>query len=179
MKIKHRNKSDNTPNKAEKTTTRAPWILPSVNVANVIGEISGLGIKIPEKDEFSGDAHELPQDLTKYSSKALGKLLSEFTAKSGFLEWEVSKADVINNHIETNMDILYNQLLLTVPGSTAYEKKARVMKNPQYMEVVQKKLTAHAKYKLLSSLLRRYEKYCATISREISRRDSDFKRTQN
>jgi len=55
---------------------------------------------------------------------------------------------------EKHMDILYNQLLLTIPGSTAYEKKARVMKNEKYISLVQQQLTAHAKYKLVASALR-------------------------
>jgi hypothetical protein len=135
------------------------------------------GFKVAEvKSEYP----ELPQDLTDLSSEELSQLFSKITAWTDYVAVQVSAAQVDERSIERKLETVSAQLMVTrmtnkASGDRVTAIKAEVSIDPKVLGLAEKLEKAYAYRKMIESIFFNLERDSALVSRELTRRTSDFK----
>lgn len=133
---------------------------------------AGAKLKISGYPEVEEDVVQMPSNLTRYSSKALGRLISGYTAMSNYVENITSIANstlkIEEAKSEQVEDSFYVAFMSQGYASTEAKAKARIM--PEYKKAKARYLEAYTKHSMLEASLNNYNKSISVVSREMSRR---------
>jgi hypothetical protein len=125
-----------------------------------------LGAELPGRPDIDPD---MPNDVTLLASDGIGRLHALFVSYTGWLESELSLAEISADEEQAFFEHIEAQVHLTRAGTVA-DKKAKTKNDPRYIAAEQKSLVAHARAKLLRARVRSYERCCGALSREMTRR---------
>lgn len=116
-----------------------------------------------------------PHDISNVSAKKLGFLYSKYTKLQSFYLSRLSMAEMDFASTKSRYKFLRSKYLLLARGRTISERKAFVTTRPKVRLSEQTMMEAKALYVMLRSYSLICDKYIACVSREITRREKDWK----
>jgi hypothetical protein len=136
----------------------------------------GLTFYKPEGEQVS-----LPSDITDISSEELGNLFTRLTAWTDYIASQLTMAQLEERAALKKKDYLENTLLIKRMGSqTKGERvttvKAEIAVNEDVVALDNDYEEKYAYRKLVEMLLTNHERDLSLVSREITRRSSDYRR---
>lgn len=147
-------------------------------VTRAKSQIDHLGLPTPHKP----NTIELrwPENVADISSEELAEHLAWCTGWASYAGWHLSHAETNEAAFEVEYATNQQALILNSAGDykTVTELKASVSNSKGLLVCKAKILEAKALRKMLAALLEGYDKKYTTISREISRRGSEFEGTR-
>lgn len=145
-------------------------------------QINSLGFPAPKKP-YSTDAESLewPANVADLSTTDLAKHLTWWSAWSGYARYNLARAETNHEAFATQYRIQTQIKIMKSKGDhkSVTELKASVAQLPEMQELEARMLKAEAEKKLLKALLENYEGKYKTVSREVSRRHSDFEENKS
>lgn len=139
-----------------------------------VDALTTLHISLPGRPMRNGKPlePEWPEDLSRCTSRKLGRLHGEYTAMAGYAESQLALVDTRQLAAKHNEKMV---LTLQELRGTAKTVKGRAA-NALVSEDAQSEATWHlrrvAEFKLIRALLEDYIRKQKAVSREIARRDS-------
>lgn len=128
-----------------------------------------------------GEQVQLPSDITDISSEELGNLFTRLTAWTDYIASQLTMAQLEERAALKKKDYLENTLLIKRMGSqTKGERvttvKAEIAVNEDVVALDNEYEEKYAYRKLVEMLLTNHERDLSLVSREITRRSSDYRR---
>jgi hypothetical protein len=128
-----------------------------------------------------GEQVQLPSDITDISSEDLGNLFTRLTAWTDYIASQLTMAQLEERAALKKKDYLENTLLIKRMGSqTKGERvttvKAEIAVNEDVVALDNDYEEKYAYRKLVEMLLTNHERDLSLVSREITRRSSDYRR---
>jgi hypothetical protein len=139
-----------------------------------VDHLEAIGASLPSKPEDP----DLPADITVVTSEELGRLYGQFVGYTGWLETELSLAEMAADEEQAFLEHKEAEIRLRKAG-TVSDKTAKTKNDEFYIQAEQAALMAQAKAKLLKVRVRSYERCCGALSREMTRRLGDIERVQH
>jgi hypothetical protein len=142
-----------------------------------LAELKKQGIDLPDKPEIR--IPSIPEDITDLSDNELMDLFTEMTAWSDFIAAQVACASIDERAAARTLEYAEaTAMLTTVTGKTsdrvAFAKAAR-MADPDVRELTEDLDAKHAYRKLVEVLAGNLDRDVNLVSRELTRRTSDYK----
>jgi hypothetical protein len=142
--------------------------------------INTLGLPLPEQPELWDDANVgWPRNVAELTPHQLAEHLTWWSGWCSYVEFQLSSAETDCENFEANYKHEMNVSLYKSKGDykTLTEAKASIIQRPDMLKMKQKVQYARALAVQLKSLLSGYELKHSTISREISRRQLEYGRS--
>jgi hypothetical protein len=122
----------------------------------------------------------MPKELTDLDGEELSHLFSSLTAWSNYIATQLSAAQVDERYAEKAVDSASARIMVTRMGQkTTGERvtaiKAEVAIDPKVLGLADKLEDAYAYRKMIEVMFYNLERDTALVSREITRRSSDFR----
>jgi len=133
--------------------------------------LNKLGITLTES--VDSVPLRLTKNVTEMTVRGLGKWLSRYTSMVVFLEPQVALASIDDFCLLEMLNYQKDKVLLSPKVQShpqASERKSLREIDKSVLELRRKRSKTNAKYVLLQSVLRAYDKALSTLSREITRR---------
>lgn len=116
---------------------------------------------------------KLDLHLASIDNSALGKLMTEFTAAAEYAAYAAAVAD-IDRTVEQNVLEFVESKVRLSKGGTVQKKSDKTNVDPRVIEARAKFLEKDAIATLTAVIQKNYERSLATISREITRRQTEL-----
>ena len=122
----------------------------------------------------------MPKDISVLDSEELSELFSKLTAWSNYVAGQYAAAQVDEKYLEKKLYSSEAQLFLAkdtskVKGERVTLIKAQVAADPKIMDLEEKLMATYAYRKMLEVVANNFERDVSLVSREITRRTSDFR----
>jgi hypothetical protein len=155
--------------------TKAKEETPSL--LDVIEEgLSEDGVELFDNENVVEKYLRLPKDITEIPSHELGRYLNAFTQQKMWTRTLVGRAYVLVREARINLDTIKAKVYPTLPAKMSIkEKDLHVASDPRSGEILDELMTYEERLRLLSDYLENIVDAIFNISREISRRESDWK----
>ena len=127
------------------------------------------------------DQVQLPDDITAIDSEDLGKLFTELTAWTDYIESQTAMAILEERAALKAKDYQENIMIVKRMGAQAKGERITIIKAEiaTHPDIVALDNTYEEKYayrKLVEMLLTNHERDLSLVSREITRRTNDYRR---
>mgnify|MGYP006284217135 CR=1 FL=1 len=137
----------------------------------------GLAFEKPEDDQV-----KLPKDITDISSEELGELFTRLTAWTDYIASQLTIAQLEERAALKKKDFLENTMLVKrmgaqVKGERVTSVKAEIAVHQDVIDLDNDYEEKYAYRKLVEMLLTNHERDLSLVSREITRRSNDFRRS--
>lgn len=145
----------------------------SKTLLRATNHIDRLKLPVPARPERD---LEWPDNVGDLGSDELALHLTQWSGWSTYARYQLAQVETNLSAFEEEANIRVQELVFKSKGDyeTVTEVKAAVASMPGVRRLKAKVLKASALKKMLGALLEGYEKKYNTISREISRRESEF-----
>lgn len=142
----------------------------------LINELKKEGIVLFTNRNIDEEYLQLPEDITEVQSSELGKYLSVFTQQKLWVRTLIGKVTLELNEIQVELDIRKSKEFSNLPAKMPVkEKELYLLKDKNYAEMYKQFNYYASKLKILEDYIISLEDGIFNISREITRRGSDFK----
>jgi hypothetical protein len=136
----------------------------------------GIHFYKPSEDQVT-----LPSDITDIGSEELGRLFTQLTAWTDYINSQLTMAQLEERASLKKKEFLESTMLIRRMGAQAKGErvtaiKAEVAISPEIIELDNQYEEKYAYRKLVEMLLNNHERDLLLVSREITRRSNDFKR---
>lgn len=160
--------------KSYKEEPEAPEVLGSI-VERVEDELMEQGVQAFDNSNVMEDYLELPEDLTIVESKELGKYFTTFTNQKLYVRGLIWQSGAILKEINSKLDYIRNDIYATLPVKMSVkEKELALLNNNKAKALLEKSNFIQEKYNMLDIYLDNLIDAITCISREITRRESDW-----
>jgi hypothetical protein len=137
----------------------------------------GLAFEKPEDDQV-----KLPADITDVSSEELGGLFTRLTSWTDYIASQLTIAQLEERSALKKKEFTENTMMVRrmgaqVKGERVTAVKAEIAVDPQVVALDNDYEEKYAYRKLVEMLLTNHERDLSLVSREITRRSNDFKRS--
>lgn len=137
----------------------------------------GVSFQRPEGEQVS-----LPNDITDISSEELGQLFTKLTAWTDYIESQLTLAQLEERSALKKKDFaettaLVKRMGAQAKGETVTAIKAEISIDPKIVELDTDYEEKYAYRKLVEMMLTNHERDLSLVSREITRRSNDAKRS--
>jgi len=127
------------------------------------------------------DQVQLPNDITAIDSEELGKLFTDLTAWTDYIESQNAMAVLEERAALKAKDYEENLMMIkrmgaSVKGERITVIKAEIATNPKIVALDNEYEERYAYRKLVEMLLTNHERDLSLVSREITRRTNDYRR---
>lgn len=141
-------------------------------------KFSGWGLTFSKPSE---EQVVLPPDITDVSSEELGGLFTRLTAWTDYIASQLVHAQLDERAAQKALEYKENMLLVQrmgaqVKGERVTTVKAQIAVDEKIVELANQYEEKYAYRKLVEMLLTNHERDLALVSREITRRSSNFRR---
>jgi hypothetical protein len=138
--------------------------------------ISGLGLPAPRTPSMSSGELSWPKNVADLSSEELAEHLTWWSSWQSYTLYHLARAETNYAVYSKELSIESQKALFNSSGdySNVTTQKAAVAQIPAIARMEQRVLEAEAIKKMLQSMVKGYEIKYTTISREISRRNSEY-----
>lgn len=135
---------------------------------------------LPFWDKPTTDVPDLPRDITSLSDEDLMTLFSELTSWMDYAYGQYAAAAIDERNAEKRYDRVFNlKFVAATLNATKADRiailKAQVMAEDEVVDAEDEKDKAYAYRKLVESIANNLERDAALVSRELSRRNNEFK----
>jgi hypothetical protein len=146
---------------------------------SAVRKFEGWGLHF---EKPSDDQVKLPSDITDISSEQLGELFTRLTSWTDYIASQLVMAQLEERAALRAKDFKENTMLVRRMGSQAKGErvttvKAEIAIDPDVVELDTEYEEKYAYRKLVEMLLTNHERDLSLVSREITRRSNDFKRS--
>lgn len=146
---------------------------------SAVRKFEGWGLHF---DKPSDEQVRLPADITDISSEQLGELFTRLTSWTDYIASQLVMAQLEERAALRAKDFKENTMLVRRMGSQAKGErvttvKAEIAIDPEVVELDSEYEEKYAYRKLVEMLLTNHERDLSLVSREITRRSNDFKRS--
>lgn len=129
----------------------------------------------------SGEQVDLPNDITAVSSEDLGKLMTQLTSWTDYVNSQMATAVLEERAALKRKDYAENIMLIKRMGASAKGEritiiKAEIATHPDIVELDNDYEEKYAYRKLVEMLMTNHERDLQLVSREITRRQNDNRR---
>ena len=136
----------------------------------------GLHFEKPSDEQV-----KLPADITDISSEELGLLFTRLTSWTDYIASQLTMAQLEERAALKKKDFTENTMMVRrmgaqVKGERVTAVKAEIAVDPLVVELDNEYEEKYAYRKLVEMLLTNHERDLSLVSREITRRSSDFRR---
>lgn len=136
--------------------------------------ITRLGLPEPRALTRDEKRLQLPANLADLDSQELSHLMTGFAAMQNFADYQAKIIGNDLNVLDAQAEHMIEELLPQMRAASVAEKKAKSRAHPKVRELVRDADTVRAVYEHLTTLRDIYGRCYATVSREISRRQSHY-----
>lgn len=139
--------------------------------------INRLGLPRPEKPFDDDSVLEWPNNVAELTPEELAEHLTWWGGWKAYARYHVARAEGNFKALTKKMALLGKMLLFKSKGDykTITDARAAVAQMPPMVKLAGQEQEAEALVLVLTSLLEGYEDKYNTISREISRREQDWR----
>lgn len=142
-------------------------------------DLANKGVVPFENDDMLDEYLQLPADLTEATSQDLGRYLNTFTKQKMYIRTLIGRTGAIYRELDEELnkirDLVYSELPAKV---SVKEKELKLRSHPEYGDDAVQLLKDVAIYSEKLNMLNLYissiEDGIFNISREVSRRESDW-----
>ena len=117
---------------------------------------------------------ELPQDVSDLGGEDLMVMFSMFTAWSDYASAQVGLAVIAEREKERALELAEAQAWQNLPKGSVTAAKALIALDDEVRDCRDELDDAHAYRRLITDLAARYERDAAVLSRELTRRTSEY-----
>jgi hypothetical protein len=117
---------------------------------------------------------DLPTDVSDMDSKDLMTMFATFTAWADYAGAQVGLSVIAERQMERLLDIAEAQAWQELPKSSVTQNKAMIALDESVIQAKDRLDEAHAYRRLVTDLAARYERDAAVLSRELTRRTSEY-----
>lgn len=143
-------------------------------IADRIGDVA-----IPAKPQGTGGEYQFPEDPTLLSTEEVGIWMFKLTAWNGYVLRNLALADLTAAEVRSQYETLMQQALAQISerkGKTRVQLNTEALASNANIITLKEQLDeASAEVSVWERLHRIYEAQVAVLSREISRRTSEFR----
>ncbi len=130
----------------------------------------------PKQDSFP----LMPKELTTLDSEELSELFSSLTAWSNYVATQLSAAQIDERSADRAVEVASAKLMVTrmttkVKGENVSAIKAEVTIDPKVLKLTEELDRVYAYRKMIEAMFYNLERDIALVSRELTRRSSDFR----
>lgn len=139
-----------------------------------LGEIEALGIPLPRQPLYDGQPlpPQLTADLTLMGSVELGSYMSKIGATADYATTYVALCDIETTAAKHDHEVAYAAARFAASG-TVQEKEVIAKTHPTVIQAKKRLDHVEAKLKMMTALLRNYERMMTAVSREMTRRQME------
>lgn len=134
---------------------------------------------LPVRRDLEIELPEFPTDITAVDDQQLMDLANRFMQNYNFMLTQVACAELAVVEADNAYDTAEAKAMLSMTTGKSTEKsvmlRAKVMTEPEIVDLATKKLHAQAYHKMLKTTLDNLERYYQLTSRELTRRTSIIK----
>jgi len=132
--------------------------------------------KRPTDAEGTPIVPKLPQELANATGMMLARLMSQYTGLADYAGYATALADIDLSTATHVYEHVLAKVRLQKTGSVQ-ERTDKALTDPRVRSAARHYYSAEALAKLTNALSRSYERDLATVSREVTRRGQEEKRT--
>lgn len=148
-------------------------------VEQVEEELSEQGVKAFDNSNVMVDYLELPEDLTIVESRELGRYFTTFTNQKLYVRGLIWQSGAILKEINSQLDYIRNEVYADLPVKMSVkEKELALLNNTTAKQLLDKCNFIQEKFNMLNTYLDNLIDAITCISREITRRESDWNNNQ-
>lgn len=138
-------------------------------------DLSKQGVRSFTNDNVIEDYLQLPSDLTNVSSRDLGRYFTTFTNQKLYVRSILWKCGAVLREINSDIDLIRTNIYATLPSKTSVkEKELALLQSSKAKELIKKYNYFQEKHSMLETYLDNLIDAITCISREITRRESDW-----
>jgi hypothetical protein len=140
-----------------------------------VDELLSQGFVIAKQQD---DYPLMPRDLTELDSEQLSYLFSRLTAWSNYVATQLSAAQIDERTAEKTLDMTSAKLMVSreiTKNDKVAALKAAIASDPTIMKLSDNLDNIYAYRKMVEVMFHNLERDTALVSREITRRSSDFR----
>ena len=142
-----------------------------------VDTLLGQGFTYPPKEDVFP---VMPKELTTLDSEELSELFSTLTAWSNYVATQLSAAQVDERSSDRALEVASARLMVTrmtqkATGERITAIKAEVSIDPKVLKLSEDLDKAYAYRKMIEAMFYNLERDTALVSRELTRRASDFR----
>jgi hypothetical protein len=138
-------------------------------------ELDSDGVKLFGNDNVDVDYLALPQDITETPSQELGRYLNAFTQQKMWTRTLIGRVSAMAKEERKKIDQIRDRVYSNLPVKMAVKEKELKLSNMDEAKDVQGKLDFYQqKLEILGDYLENIVDAIFNISREITRRNSDY-----
>jgi hypothetical protein len=146
---------------------------------SAIKKFEGWGLTFYKPE---GEQVRLPSDITTLDSEELGELFTRLTAWTDYINSQLTMAQLEERGALKKKDFTENTMLIRRMGSQAKGEritaiKAEVSIHPEIVQLDNDYEEKYAYRKLVEMLLNNHERDLSLVSREITRRSNENRRS--
>lgn len=143
--------------------------------AQVEDELSGEGIVLFNNDNVVEDYLQLPADLTEVTSQELGRYFNAFTQQKMYVRTVIGRLSAVVREKNNAMNVLRAEVYSSLNAKVSQrEKELQFQSDPRVQGQVEDLFVFDEKLRMASDYLDGLIDGITLISREISRRESDW-----
>lgn len=117
---------------------------------------------------------DLPTDVSELDAKDLMTIFATFTAWADYAGAQVGLSVIAEREMERALDIAEARAWQEMPKSSVTQSKALIALDETVIQAKDRLDEAYAYRRLVTDLAIRYERDAAVLSRELTRRTSEF-----
>ena len=147
-----------------------------VSVSEIVEqELADEGIVLFNNDNVVEDYLQLPADLTEVTSQELGRYFNAFTQQKMYVRTVIGRISAIVREKDNDMNVLRAEVYSSFNAKVSQkEKELQFQSDPRVQEQVKELFNYEEKLRMASDYLDGLIDGITLISREISRRESDW-----
>lgn len=163
------------PSKSYKKDTKEEEDLIGSLTSKVEEELQSQGVQAFDNSNVMEDYLELPNDLTEVESKELGKYFTTFTNQKLYVRGLIWQSGALIRELNAKLDFIRADVYAMLPAKTSIkEKELALLTNKNARELLDKVNFIQEKHRMLETYLDNLIDAIVCISREITRRESDW-----
>lgn len=169
----------------KKVGTKKYRLIEAENVSQAVEEdlLNEEGIVLFENDNVVEEYLQLPADITELPSQELGRYFNAFTQQKMYVRSVLGRLSAVVRERNNSLNDLRVQVFSSLPQKTSMKEKEIIFSAlPEAKEELSSLFIYEEKYKMVSDYLESLIDAITLVSREISRRESDWndnKREEN
>lgn len=145
-------------------------------VNKIENELELDGIKLFDNENIIEDFLRLPADLTEVTSKDLGRYFTTFTKQKLWVRTLLGRTSAILRELEEDLDDIRDNVYSMLPQKMSIkEKELNLRRNEKAKELLKEFAYMQEKKNMLNAYLENLEDAIVCVSREITRRENDWK----
>lgn len=114
-----------------------------------------------------------PENLPALSNRDLGTFHGQYTALLAYARSELSKIIVDLLRVDSEISVQRHQRIIMSTQSVKWQLESVVESNPTIMDLRKKQLTLQIQKETVATFGDNFERYAASISREMTRRAAE------